>query len=86
MERGSSNTTWYVVGAVVVIAVLAIWYYLARSPAASTQPSAVEQVQTQPLSSGNTTLDISADLDQMSDDAALLDQDAAASASAVSDF
>ena len=83
----NSGATWYIVGVVVVIAVLALWYfYPAQTQNAGTESSAVEQVQTQPLSSGNTTADISADLNQTTNGSALLDQDAAASAAAVSSF
>ena len=85
-EQTPSNTVWYLVGALVVIAALAIWYYYSTQPqAAGTQSPIVEQAQTEtpPLGSGNTTTDISADLNLISDDSAALDQEAIASDQAV---
>jgi len=89
IDQGSSNKTetWYIAGAIVVIAVLALWYFYERqAPTAGTQPTAVEQAQTPSLSSGNTTADISADLNQSPDDSAALNQAEAASAQDVSGF
>ncbi len=87
MEQSSSGRTWYVVGAIVVIAVLALWFFSSsRSQAPSTPSSAIDQTQESPLSGGNTVADISADLNSAADGSALLDQDAAASASAIQGF
>ena len=73
----SSNTMWYIIGAVVIIA-LAFWYFSASpvpSPTASTQTT-----------SDNTATAITAELNQTSDGSAVLNQDAAASAQVVSGF
>lgn len=87
MEQSSSGRTWYIVGAIVVIAVLALWFFSSsRSQAPSAPSSAIEGSQGSPLSSGNTVADISADLNQAADGSALLEQDAAASASAIQGF
>ena len=86
MNQSSSNTTWYIVGAVVVIAAFALWYYSAQTPSADMQNSAVEQTQALPLSSGNTTADISTDLTQTLNSSAELDQEVAASIQAVQGF
>lgn len=69
---------WYIVGAVVVIAALAFWYFSAspvQTPTTSTQTSG-----------DNTAAAISNDFNQISDNTAALDADAAASAQAVSGF
>lgn len=71
----SSNTLWYIVSAVVLIA-LAFWYFSAKSPTVVTTPTA----------SDNTTAAISSDLSQIPDVSADLDAAAAASAQAVSGF
>ena len=79
-----TNGIWYVVGAVVVIA-LGLWYFYAgQAPATNTQSTAVEQAQIPALTGGNTTADISTDLSQVPDTSAALDADASASASAIS--
>lgn len=80
---GSSHAALYVVvGVVAVIAAAAVWY-LSSLP--QTQPATVETPtvtnETQPAQapvSGNTTADISADLNQISDGSAELGADAAA--------
>ncbi|MDO8593588.1 MAG: hypothetical protein Q7R59_01655 [bacterium] len=83
-KQGHSNGVWYAVGAVVIIA-LGFWYFYGmKVPAAET--SAVEQVEIPALTGGNTTADISADLSQIPDDSAALNQDASASAQVVSGF
>lgn len=77
-----SHKVWYVVG---VIVILALWYFygMKKAPVMESVPSVVEQVQVAPPTVGNTTTDISTDLDQIVDTSAVLDQDAAASAQAV---
>ena len=77
-----SHKVWYVVGIIVIIA---LWYFYGMKKAPVTEPtsSVVEQVQVTPPTAGNTTTDISTDLDQIVDTSAVLDQDAAASAQAV---
>lgn len=78
-----SSAKWYAVGAVVIVA-FAFWYfYMKQSPAINTQPTAVEQVQTLELSGGNTTADITTDLNQVSDSSAALNADATAAANAL---
>ena len=71
-QTNPSNRTWYIVGAVVVIAVLALWYYSTQSPGIET-PS-------------DTTADLSDELEQIPEDSAALDADAAASAAALQGF
>lgn len=72
----SSNMMWYIVGAIVIIA-LAFWYFSVSpaSPTTSTQTSG-----------DNTAAAISADFNQISDNTATLDAEAAASAQTVSGF
>ena len=78
--------TWYIIGAIVIIA-LGLWYFYAKpAPTAAPQTSAVEQAQTPGVTAGNTTADISADLAQVPDTSAALTADASASAQAVSGF
>ena len=77
---------WYIVGAVVVIAVLALWYFSSMKSQTEGTPSTAETAQTVPLSSGDTTADISSDINQLPDDSAGLNQEQAASIQAVSGF
>src|SRR3989344_2000662 len=88
-EPSHSNGAWYAIAAVVVIA-LGLWfYYGTKAPEeqpAGTRASAVEQTEIPALTGGNTTADISADLDQIPDTSAALDAEAAASGAAVSGF
>lgn len=93
MEQDSSTNMWYLVGAVVVIAALGLWYYSTLSPAADmpsqtigTQAPATDSAQTTSLSSGNSVADISADLSQTSDGSAELGQAAAASVQDIQGF
>ncbi|MCR4275879.1 MAG: hypothetical protein NUV90_00630 [Candidatus Parcubacteria bacterium] len=75
----SSNTMWYTVGAVVVIA-LGFWYfYGSTAPTPGVQPTAVSQ-------SANTTAAIANDLNAVPDVSAELTTDQAASAQTVSGF
>lgn len=73
MDQGSSNKMWYVVVAIVVIA-LALWYYLGR-PSVST-----------PSAGDTTAAAITSEFGQIPDDSAALDQDAVVSAEAVQGF
>ncbi len=86
VEPSSSASMWYVVAAVVVV-VLAIAYFIMKSPATSevmTDSQALtEQTGTPALTEGNTTADISIDLNQLTDSSVALDADAAASESAL---
>jgi len=87
INSDSSGKTAYIVGAVIIVLALGLWYYYsAQSPLLDTfetSPTAQEQA---PLTSGDTTADISADLNQLPDDTATLNQNAAASAEAVESF
>ena len=77
---------WYVIGALVIIA-LALWYvYGKQTPAAELPPSVATQTQDAPLTAGDTTADISADLNQTADTSAALDADAAAASQAIQDL
>jgi hypothetical protein len=84
-SQGSANGIWYAVGAAVVIA-LGLWYFYGTSAPATTtvESTAVEQTALPALTGGNTTADISADLNQIPDTGAALDADASAAASALS--
>ena len=93
MNHGSSSMMWYIVGAVVVIALGALWYYSTQLPATNiqsstvgTETSATEPTQSDALSSGNFIANILADLNQTSDDSAELNQAASISAQAVQGF
>ena len=73
---------WCIVGAVVIIAALAAWYFYSTSQTPGTDVNmntATTETATLPsLSEGNTTADIANDLNQIPDDAAALDASAAA--------
>lgn len=84
MEHDSSMKMWWIVGAVVVLALAGWYFYGGKVPTESVGTSAAEQVTIPAPSSGDTTADISADLAQTPDTSAALDADAAASAQAVS--
>ncbi len=72
----SSNTMWYIIGAVIIIAI-GLWYFYApQSMTTSTESTAND----------TTTAAISADLEQIPDDSAAFNQAAAASAQDVSGF
>lgn len=85
MNPDSSSKTTYLIGAIVVIAALGLWYYYSMQPQTATAPTTLEESPA-PLTSGDTTADISADLSQLPDDTATLNQNAAASADAVEGF
>lgn len=73
----SSGTIWYVIGAIIIIA-LAFWYFSASpvsAPTANTQTP-----------SDTTTAAIANDFSQIPDSSAALDADAAAAAQAVQGF
>lgn len=87
VNQGSVHKMWYVVGAIIVIVALAYWYARSGQPQGTgAQSTAAGEMQIAPLSSGNTTAAISADLNQTPDDSAALNQAASASAQAVSGF
>lgn len=71
MQQGSSNKLWYIIGAVVIVA-LAAWYFAGRQAA--------------PAPTESTAAAISSEFDQIPDDSAALDQDQAASAQGVQGF
>jgi len=87
-RQQSSCLVWCSIGIVVVLVALGLWYFYGTKPAAEqatdVPASALEETRLADPSVGNTTADISADLDQLSDGAAALDADAAATAEAVS--
>src|SRR3989338_6067189 len=90
-DQDSSTRAWYIIGIIIVLAALAFLYYYAKQSQTGTPPAEVQQPAVAgdtlaPLSSGNTTADISADFNQIPDDTAALDQAAAASAADVSGF
>lgn len=71
MDQNSSSKIWYIVGAIVIIAFAAWYFYEPRMPIDNAESTAA-------LSGGDTTVDISADLDQITNDSSALDQEAAA--------
>ena len=86
MEQSSSKK-WYIIGGVIIIA-LALWYIYGRgsAPALDTQAGIAGGTQEAPLTGGDTTADISADLSQTADTSAALDADAAAVGQAVQEL
>lgn len=87
-DGSSSNTVWYVIGAVVVVAVLALLYfYEIKDPIATDDQAPVAEQQEQAaapaLTSGNTTSDISADINQTPDTSSELEAETAASAAVI---
>jgi len=81
MGQDSSNGTRYAVIGIVIIIALALWYFYAkRAPVDGIQTQSAEQAQLPAPSSGNTTADISSDLNQIPDTSAALNADASASA------
>ena len=81
--QGPSATIWYIVLAAVVVIGLGLYFVLkppVTEQAATDAQSSAEQAQLPALTGGNTTADISADLNQIQDSSATLDADAAASA------
>lgn len=86
-EQGSSMKMWWIIGTIIVVVAAAWYFYGSKAPVPSAETSTVGQTtQSSPLTAGNTTADISADLSQTADAFAALDADAAASAQAVSGF
>lgn len=89
--QSSSNAVWYIVGTVLLVVALALWYVYSTQapsinveiPTATTQVSPISETQTSASTNGNTTADISADLTQTLNDSVTLDQDAAASVQAI---
>lgn len=91
VQSSSNMTAYVVVGVAVVVAALALWYIYAAQippvrteiPTATTEAPASEQAQTPASANGNTTANISAELNQVSNTSSALDADAAASANDV---
>lgn len=81
-SQTSSNKGLWIAVVVVVLGALIYWYYSAPSTPA-VAPSAVDQVQTPPLSSGNTTADIQKDLNATPDAGAALNQDKAGTSATI---
>lgn len=90
VDQGSTNKTLYIIVAIMAVAIVAFgfWYLYAEQTRGNEiqSSSIVEQTQNIPQTGGNTISDISDDLNQILDDSAALDQDAALSAQAVSGF
>lgn len=86
MEHSSSSATiWYIVLAAVVVIALGL-YFVLKPPVidrAATDTQAPTEETLPALTGGNTTADISADLNQIQDSSATLDADATASANDV---
>lgn len=79
--QDSQNAGKYTAIGIVVIIALALWYFYAkRAPVDGIQNQSAEQAQLPAPSSGNTTADISSDLNQIPDTSADLDAAAAAAA------
>lgn len=75
-DQNSSGKMWYLIIAVVIIA-LGLWYYYGKQTSSTGTESPAAQQAASDVS-GNTTTDISANLNQIPNDSALLDQDASA--------
>lgn len=90
MNQNSSHKVWYIIGAVALIVILwAVWYLYYGTPSIPSDTgnsAAIEKVQPTPLSSGDTTNDIMADLGAVSNDTNGLEQSAASSAAAIQGF
>lgn len=79
VEPGSSASIWYIAVAAVLV-VLAVAYFIMKSPVPSevmTDSQALTEQTSPALTEGNTTADISADLDLIADPSAELDADSA---------
>ena len=87
VEQSSSATIWYIVLAAVVVIGLGFLYFVTNSPVTyETAPDAqtsTEQTQIPAPTEGNTTADISADLNQIQDSSAALDADSTASSNEI---
>lgn len=70
------HMTWYIVGAIAILAALGYWYYSAQTPAADTENVGTEE----------SAAAIADEFNQIPDDTAALDAEASASAAAVSGF
>lgn len=90
IDQGSTNKTLYIIVAIMAVVIVAFgfWYLYAKQTRENDiqSSSIVEQTQNIPQTGGNTIPDISNDLNQILDDSAALDQDAALSAQDVSGF
>ncbi|MFA5745094.1 MAG: hypothetical protein WC887_02675 [Candidatus Paceibacterota bacterium] len=74
------NKTWYIAGILVIIILALFWYFSTKQALAPNVESTVAgQESLPPISNGNTTTDISNDLNQIPDTTAALDQAAASS-------
>lgn len=82
LNQNSSNKILYSVGAIIVIALVA-WYLTSKQPVTSPKTTVDEQASTPSLTSGDTTVDIMMELNMTPDNSATIDQDAAATASAI---
>ena len=72
---------WYLVGGLILVG-LALWYFYGQSaPSENAPTSAIEETQLPEPTVGDTTADITTDLEQIPDPSSALDADAAAAAS-----
>lgn len=81
-ESKSSGMIWLVIGAVVVIA-LGAWYFYSMNAAdgeSMNDSRAMEEQEMPAITGGSTTADITADLEQIPDVSADMDADASATA------
>ena len=78
MDSQTSSKKGLWIGIVVVVLGIVVYWYFSSPTTPAVTPSAVDQVQTLPLSSGNTTADIQKDLNATPNAGAALNQDKAA--------
>lgn len=80
-EQDSSAKIWYIAGTAIIIALGLLYFFTNPVADSQTPQTSIEQAQIPAPTAGNTTADISADLDQIPDSSAELDADAAAASS-----
>jgi len=84
VSQGFPTKTLYIIVALVAVALVAWYFYSPAAPTTGTESTAVGPQA--PVASGNTTAAITNDLIQIPDSTTAFNQDAAASAAAVSTF
>lgn len=78
MEQNSSKGMWYLIVALVIVA-LALWYFYGKG-ATTVEAPTTEEAPLPDLSAGDTTADIASDLNETPDISADLEAAAAAAA------
>lgn len=78
MEQNSSKGMWYLIGALIIVA-LALWYFYGGQTPSAKAPT-TEEAPLPDLSTGDTTADIASDLNETPDISADLEAAAAAAA------